>query len=104
MIPVTDILYFRAEQKYVCVRHVHGQDLIDESLRSLEQALAGDFVRIHRNALVRVDAIERLQTQPGGQLCIVLRKHAENGDNERTDNLVVSRRHRASVRRRVKGR
>ena len=104
LIPVADILYFRAEHKYVCVRHARGQDLIDESLKSLEQAFASNFVRIHRNALVRVDAIDRLETRPDGQVCIVLRTDAENGDNALTDDLIVSRRHRASVRRRVKGR
>lgn len=104
LIPIADILYFRAEHKYVCVRHSRGQDLIDESLKSLERAFASDFVRIHRNALVRVDAIDRLATRPDGHVCIVLRTAAENGDNARTDDLMVSRRHRASVRRRLKGR
>ena len=104
LIPVAEILYFRAEHKYVAVRHAGGQDLIDESLKSLEQAFASDFVRIHRNALVRVDVIDRLETRPDGQARIVLRTDTENGDNARTDDLMVSRRHRASVRRRLKGR
>jgi DNA-binding LytR/AlgR family response regulator len=82
----------------------HGQDLIDESLKSLEQAFASEFVRIHRSALVRVDAIDRLEKRAGGQVFIVLRTDTENGDNAHTDDLIVSRRHRASVRRRIKGR
>ena len=104
LIPVADILYFRAEHKYVAVRHARGQDLIDESLKSLERAFASDFVRIHRNALIRVDAIDRLETRADGQVRIVLRADAENSDNARADKLMVSRRHRASVRRRLKGR
>jgi two-component system response regulator AlgR len=62
LIPVEDIYYFSAGQKYVTVRHRAGSDLIDESLRALADEFAPDFVRIHRNSLVAaryVDAVER---------------------------------------------
>ena len=53
------MLCFVADQKYVTVRHRGGEDLIDESLRALEEEFAPDFVRIHRNSLVAVRARER---------------------------------------------
>ncbi len=62
LVPVSDIYYFAAEQKYVTVRHSGGRELIDESLRALEQEFAPDFVRVHRTALVarrHVSSIER---------------------------------------------
>src|SRR5690606_65744 len=62
LIPVKEIRYFRAEQKYVTVRHLRGEDVIDEPLKSLEDELADEFVRIHRSILVslaHVDALER---------------------------------------------
>ncbi len=43
LIPISDISFFSADQKYVCVHHVNGQDLIDDSLKSLEQEFADGF-------------------------------------------------------------
>ena len=56
LVPVSDILYFAADQKYVTMRHRGGSELIDESLRALADEFAGDFVRIHRNSLVALAA------------------------------------------------
>ena len=61
LIPLDDIGYFNADQKYVCVHHVNGEDLIDDSLKSLEAEFPDRFVRIHRGALVAVDKIEKLE-------------------------------------------
>jgi len=48
LIPVADIVLFRADQKYVCVVHTNGEDLIDESLRDLADEFAATFVRLQR--------------------------------------------------------
>jgi two-component system response regulator AlgR len=61
LIPVKDIRYFRAEQKYVTVRHSRGEDLIDESLKQLEEEFARDFVRAHRSLLVAIAHVEALE-------------------------------------------
>ena len=98
LIPVKDIQFFRADQKYVCVHHAHGQDLIDESLKSLETEFADDFVRIHRGAVVAVDKIERLEKTTDDKHHIVLRDEPQSDDE-----LIISRRHLADVRRRLKG-
>ncbi len=99
LIPVDDVRYFRADQKYVCVHHVGGQDLIDDSLKSLEEEFADEFVRIHRGAIVAVDKIERLAKTSDGKHHVVLRDGSQEPENE----LIISRRHLADVRRRLKG-
>jgi len=96
LIPIGDVDFFTADQKYVCVYHANGKHLIDDSLKSLEQEFAANFVRIHRSALVAVDRIDRLEKTADGKTRIVLRDGA-SGD------LPVSRRHLATVRRRLKG-
>lgn len=57
LIPVEDVLYLRAELKYVTVRTVEREYLIEESLTALEKEFALRFVRIHRNCLVAREAI-----------------------------------------------
>jgi two-component system response regulator AlgR len=111
LIPLPDVLYFHADQKYVTVYHRAGEDLIDESLKALEDEFAERFVRIHRNALVAVDKIEALRKTPDGHTEVELRgtRGAAAGPGgsaaDRADKaqLIVSRRHLANVRRRVRG-
>ena len=57
LVPIDDVLYLKAEMKYVTL-HTGARDyLIEASLVSLEQELAQTFVRVHRNALVARNAI-----------------------------------------------
>jgi two-component system, LytTR family, response regulator AlgR len=94
LIPVKDIRYFRAEQKYVTVRHARGEDLIDESLKQLEEEFAREFVRAHRSLLVaiaHVAALERIGDDEG--YALRLRDEAEP--------LAVSRRQLAELRKRL---
>ena len=57
LVPLSDILYLRAELKYVTVRTAEREHLLEESLTSLEQEFADHFIRIHRNCLVARHAI-----------------------------------------------
>jgi len=57
LVPVRDIVFLRAEQKYVTVRTREGEHLIEESLVALEKEFEARFVRIHRNCLVARAAI-----------------------------------------------
>ena len=52
LVPVEDVLYLKAELKYVTVRTVQKEFLLEESLTKLEEEFAGLFTRIHRNTLV----------------------------------------------------
>jgi two-component system, LytTR family, response regulator AlgR len=73
LIPLEEVQYFFAEQKYTTVRHLGGEDLIEDSLKSLEEEFSADFVRIHRNALVSVRFLERIERGSDGQYFVRLR-------------------------------
>lgn len=61
LIPLPQVIYFIAGHKYVTLRHEAGEVLLDEPLKALEDEFGRRFVRIHRNALVARERIERLQ-------------------------------------------
>ncbi len=94
LIPVDDVRYFQADQKYVTVRHGDGEIIVDETLRELEDEFGNQFVRVHRNALVAVRHVIGLDRSSDGHYQIRLK-----GIDERLD---VSRRHIAGVRKFVK--
>jgi two-component system, LytTR family, response regulator AlgR len=73
LIPIEEVQFFFAEQKYTTVRHVKGEDLIEDSLRSLEEEFGTAFVRIHRNALVSVRYLEGIDRNTEGQYFVKLR-------------------------------
>jgi two-component system response regulator AlgR len=73
LIPLEEVQYFLADQKYTTVRHLGGEDLIEDSLRLLESEFAASFVRIHRNALVGVKYLERIERTAEGQYFVRLR-------------------------------
>ena len=99
LISIDNIDFFRADQKYVAVHHENGISLIDDSLKSLEAEFANDFVRIHRGALIKVNRIETLDNTADGKTRVILR----GGPQDNDDQLIISRRHVAEVRRRLKG-
>lgn len=61
LIPVERVLYLRAELKYITVRTVEREYLIEEPLGTLEKEFASRFVRIHRNCLVAKAEIESFE-------------------------------------------
>ncbi|MDB6087508.1 MAG: DNA-binding response regulator [Gammaproteobacteria bacterium] len=73
LIPLEEVQFFFAEQKYTTVRHLKGEDLIEDSLRALEDEFDSAFVRIHRNALVSVRYLERIERNAEGQYFVRLR-------------------------------
>ena len=93
LIPINDIYYFQAEQKYVTVRSTLGEVLIDEPLKALEEEFSEKFLRIHRNALVAIKYLERLE-KGVAQWTIKL-----SGIDQ---TLEVSRRHLTQVRKKLK--
>ncbi len=69
LVPIEDILYLRAEMKYVTIRTAAKEHLTEESLTALEQEFGERFVRIHRTALVARAAIQgfpRVKARPDG--------------------------------------
>ncbi len=93
LIPVADILYFEADQKYVTVHHHGGEALLDEPLKELEQEFAERFVRIHRSMLVALKYLCGLERDDDGACYVRLKGVAAR--------LAVSRRHVRAVRRRL---
>jgi two-component system, LytTR family, response regulator AlgR len=73
LIPVEEIFCFHADQKYTTVKHVKGEDLIEDSLKTLEEEFTQSFVRIHRNALVNTRFLERIARDASGQHFVHLR-------------------------------
>jgi two-component system response regulator AlgR len=73
LIPLDEVQFFFADQRYTTVRHLKGEDLIEDSLRSLEDEFASAFVRIHRNALVSVRYLEGIERNADGQYFVRLR-------------------------------
>lgn len=67
LIPLEDVRYFIADQKYVTVYHLGGEHLLDETLKELEEEFGTRFLRIHRNALVSVKHIEAIERNTQGQ-------------------------------------
>jgi two-component system response regulator AlgR len=84
LIPIDEVFFFHADQKYTTVKHVKGEDLIEDSLKTLEDEFAQGFVRIHRNALVNTKFLERIARDATGQHFVHLR--------DLPDALEVSRR------------
>jgi two-component system, LytTR family, response regulator AlgR len=73
LIPIEEVHYLQAEEKYVVVHHVRGEDLIEESLKSLEEEFNGRFVRIHRNCLVARHELVELKRVGDGHVQAILR-------------------------------
>jgi two-component system response regulator AlgR len=57
LVPAADVVYLKAELKYVTLRTCAQEYLIEESLTSIEEEFGGLFIRVHRNALVARGAI-----------------------------------------------
>ena len=72
LIPVAEIQYLQAEEKYVVVHHASGEDLIEESLKSLEEEFGDRFLRIHRNCLVARSALKELRRDADGHAQAIL--------------------------------
>jgi two-component system response regulator AlgR len=60
-VPVSEVLYLKAELKYVTLRTAQHTYVLDDALSDLEQRLGERFIRVHRNALVARRAVRALE-------------------------------------------
>ena len=90
LIPLEDVRYFVADHKYVTVFHRNGENLLDETLKELEEEFGSRFLRIHRNALISVKHIEAIERAAQGQYQVRL------ADTEQRP--IISRRHVSDVK------
>jgi two-component system response regulator AlgR len=68
LVPIDEVIYLRAELKYITVRTKEREYLIEDSLTSIEQEFGNRFIRLHRNCLVAQNSImgyERRQETDG---------------------------------------
>jgi two-component system response regulator AlgR len=91
LIPVAEIQFLKADQKYVRVGWSGEETLIDDSLKALEEEFPGRFLRVHRSTLVAPAQVLSLVRGEDGLSHIRLRGVRET--------LPVSRRHLGEVRR-----
>jgi two-component system, LytTR family, response regulator AlgR len=94
LVPVDEVRFLQADQKYVTVRHAGGELLIDETLHELEMEFGNRFIRVHRNALVAIKYIEGLERNEEG--------HYEIRLQDVPDGIDISRRHVAAVRKYIR--
>lgn len=94
LVPIENVIYLQAEDKYVTVRHPEGELLIEDSLTSLEREFGDRFLRVHRNALVARAFLAGLEKNPEGQPVVSLKVT--------DDTLEVSRRNLPAVRQIIK--
>jgi len=94
LLPVSEIRYLRAEQKYVVAGWPMGELLLDEPLVHLEQEFQSRFIRIHRNALVALEYIDELIVGKNGTHTVKLHGVSTL--------LQVSRRNLSYIRKRMK--
>jgi two-component system response regulator AlgR len=98
LVPVAEIIYLRAELKYVTLRTATREHLLEESLTKLEQEYGERFVRVHRSCLVAREHI----------VGFAKTDHEESGDEQQSnwvvllkgleETLPVSRRHQSVIK------
>jgi two-component system response regulator AlgR len=92
-VPASEVLYLKAELKYVTLRTADGEWVLDEPLNDLEQRLGRGFIRIHRNALIALRAVRALERHATAEEPLGWAVQLHNGER-----LSVSRRQLTVVR------
>ncbi|MGO4151625.1 LytR/AlgR family response regulator transcription factor [Cupriavidus sp. YAF13] len=78
IIPVDEVIYLEATDKYVNVVSASGEALIRTSLRELSQQLDPErFWQIHRGTVVNIDCVASAVNQSLGRLALKLRNRSE---------------------------
>jgi len=89
LIPVTEICYFKAEDKYTTVMTRDGEALIRKTIRELAEELdPGQFWRVHRGTIVNVNQIQKVTRSFTGALVIRLKDRPETLSVSRSYNFL----------------
>jgi two-component system response regulator AlgR len=67
LVPVEEIIYLKAELKYITIRTADREFLLEESLTKLEEEFGHRLVRVHRNCLVAREAIRGFERRVGDE-------------------------------------
>jgi DNA-binding LytR/AlgR family response regulator len=85
VVPVADIIYFKAEDKYTVIRTLQAEHLIRTSIQKLAESLDPDqFWRVHRGTIVNVRYIKTVHRSLSGRMDIALNKLPEKLTVSRT--------------------
>ncbi|WP_442587083.1 LytR/AlgR family response regulator transcription factor [Pedobacter sp. AW31-3R] len=77
LIPVSDICFFEAKDKYVYLHTADDEKLLDNPLSYLEERLPPEFIRIHRSYIINKHKIKEIQKYfKGGFVFILNDKHS----------------------------
>ena len=98
LVPVEQVIYLKAELKYVTVRTRQREYLIEDSLTALEAEFGDRFVRIHRNALVCRSSIAGFERVPPDSRSVGAEPHWQVVLRDVSERLPVSRRQWSTVR------
>jgi len=99
LVPLEEVIYLRAELKYITLRTREREYLIEDSLTSIEQEFGEHFLRLHRNCLVAQRSImgyERRQEPDGETHYVALLR-------EVPETVAVSRRQQHVLKELLKG-
>lgn len=94
-IPLAEVLYLSADDKYVTVHRATGEVLLEQSLKAIEEMFPERFVRVHRGCLIPVERLLGLQRDPEGVLRALIAGTTATPE--------VSRRSLAAVRKLLRG-
>jgi len=94
-IPLAEVLFLTADDKYVTVHRVAGDVLIEQSLKAIEEAMPEWFVRVHRACLIPMQRLLGLRREPDGTVRALIA-----GSDAMPE---VSRRNLAAVRKLLRG-
>ena len=94
LVPINEVIYLSAEDKYTTVVYEGGRMVINQSLLDLENEYPDDLLRVHRSALVSKNRIRGLEKAPGGRHLL----HLEGCE----DHPQVSRRNLPAIRKLIR--
>jgi two-component system, LytTR family, response regulator AlgR len=87
LVPVDEVIYFRADNKYIAIQTKEKEYLLEDSLNRLEEEYGDRFVRTHRNSLIGRDHIAGFEK-------------SDNGDESAWTVIIAGREERLPVSRR----
>jgi len=90
LVPIKDVVYFQAELKYVTVKYLNGETIIEDTLKDLLTEFSNLFVRVHRNAIVSKKFITGIHRDHQGHSFVLLSHEKKQ--------LEISRRHLSEVK------
>lgn len=94
-IPLADVLYLTADDKYVTAHRATGEVLLEQSLKAIEEAFPERFVRVHRGCLIPVERLLGLRRDTDGVLRALITGSTATPE--------ISRRNLAAVRKLLRG-